>query len=44
MAIRKKRKGAYAIAVALIVLFLIIVLLTISPALKQTAIDLLTAA
>lgn len=43
MKISKKRKGAYAIAIALIVLFIIIVMLTISPPLKQTVMDLLTA-
>ena len=42
----KKRKGvhAYVIEVALLVLFLIVVLLTISPESKQTALDLILMA
>jgi len=38
------KKGAYAIAVALIVLFIMLVFITVSPALKHTVLDIIGAA
>ncbi len=44
MTIRKKRKGDDTFAVSLVVLFIIIVILTMSPEVKQTALDLIVMA